>query len=271
MLSTGKAPLIDVQNGADGPADDKCTLKCMRLSIRTAALGAQISRHLMCLSQTPENVDLVQVLVRQCEDLDREFLNWAKSLPEHFHWKTAAWEFSLPEDYAKSEIFPGRVDVYRDLWVAYVWNMMRCSRIILASKIVRSVAWIYSPMNYRTTPEFALASITCIEMINDIVASVPYHLGWFANNGKLFKQANLSGFACGSDNAQKSLAGFFLTSPLACVQGQDFSTDSQRAWAKGRLEYIAARLGVRYARDLTKVSSWTSPDFISSWLIQVIS
>lgn len=262
MLSTGTAPLVDVLNWADDTAGDDCTLQCMKLSIRTADAGAKIGRLLIRLSRTPENVDSIQGLIRQCKDLDREFINWAGNLPENFQRKTATWVFQVPLEYAKAEAFPGRVDVYQDLWVSNMWNMMRCSRIILASKVIRSVAWICSPMNYRTTPEFALASITCTEMVTDIIASIPYHLGWSSNSKERSAQVSPSGFACGNNDAQKSLAGFFLTSPLACVQGQDFTTDSQRAWAQGRLEYVARELGVRYAGTLTKVCGCTCPVLI---------
>lgn len=93
-----------------------------------------------------------------------------------------------------------------------------------------------------------------MENITDIIASVPYQLGWFSTRKHLFhQQESLVAFACGDEDNSKSLAGYFLTWPLACIQGQDYMTDNQRTWAKGRLTYIGRELGVSYALMLTQV------------------
>lgn len=93
-----------------------------------------------------------------------------------------------------------------------------------------------------------------MENITDIIASVPYQLGWFSTRKHLFhQQESLVAFACGDEDNSKSLAGYFLTWPLACIQGQDCMTDNQRTWAKGRLTYIGRELGVSYALMLTQV------------------
>jgi hypothetical protein len=153
-----------------------------------------------------------------------------------------------------AEVFPGRIDAYQDLWVVSVWNLMRCSRIILASLIVRCAAWVCAPVDYRTTPEYATAARTCVDNITDIISSVPYQLGWFSNRRELLERANLSAFGCGEEDALKGLPGYFLTWPLTCVQGQDYTTDAQRAWVKGRLQFIGSHLGVRYAHVLRQLN-----------------
>lgn len=156
-------------------------------------------------------------------------------------------------DYTRADVYPGQVDAYQDLWVTSVWNMMQCSRIILASIIVRCAAWTSSPMDYRMTPEYATAARTCAETITDIIASAPYQLGWFSKRRDLLERANVSTFGCGEDS-QKMLGGYFMTWPLACIYGQDYITDSQRLWVQGRLEYIGTQLGIRYAHMLTELS-----------------
>lgn len=72
-------------------------------------------------------------------------------------------------------------------------------------------------------------------------------------------QRQLSGFACGEEESLKGLAGYFLTWPLGCVVGQDYTTDSQRAWVRGRLRYIADELGVKYARIICQVRFFSGP------------
>lgn len=228
---------------------------CQRLNIRTGELRAEVNRIMTSVSRSPDNIELLLDMIRRCQTVDQEHAAWAKSLPDYFQYKAVAWEDHVPNgDYSKAEVFPGRVDAYQDLWVASVWNMMRTSRVILASIIVRCAAWVCSPVDYRTTPEYATAARTVCEVTTDIIASVPYQLGWFTKRKDLLERANLSSFGCGEEDAQKGLPGYFLSWPLTCIQGQDYSTDAQRAWVKGRLEFIGNQLGVRYALMLAQAS-----------------
>lgn len=229
--------------------------QCQKLGIRAGEIRAEVNR-LMGQPRNRESVDAIRDVMRQAQELDFECVRWAEAAPEDFRYRTILWQDDIPDvDYYQLEVFPGRVDAYPDLWVASLWGMMRVTRIILASLVIRCVAWICSPVDYRTAPEYAAARRICVESITDIIASVPYQLGWFSTRKHLFQQDGLTGFACGEDDSSKSLAGYFLTWPLACIQGQDYVTDNQRAWARGRLVYIGKQLGVSYALMLTQVSS----------------
>lgn len=95
-----------------------------------------------------------------------------------------------------------------------------------------------SPVDYRTTPEYATAARRCGEVITDILASVPYNFGWHLNNknGEESRSAEGSGgvgernlgFGCGKEEVgNKGLAGLFLSWPLSCVMGQDYCTDAR--------------------------------------------
>lgn len=228
--------------------------ECQRLNIRTAELRSEVNRLLATLARCPENIELVLDLIRRCQTLDQQHFKWGKDVPDYFRYKAVAWEDQVPNgDLASAEVFPGRVDAYQDLWVVSVWNLMRSSRIILASLIVRCAAWVCSPVDYRTTPEYATAARTCVDVITDIIASVPYQLGWFSKRKDLLERNNLSSFGCGEEDAPKGLPGYFLTWPLTSVAGQDYTTDAQRTWVKGRMAFIANNLGVRYANILNQV------------------
>ncbi|KAH6606258.1 hypothetical protein Trco_005411 [Trichoderma cornu-damae] len=255
-LSTAKPPLmqLDWWVNADAVRDIHAS-QCQRLGIRAGEIRAEVNRLMSQLPRNMESVEAIRDMIRQAQEVDFECLRWAEALPEHFRYRTILWQDDIPDaDYHQLEVFPGRVDAYPDLWVASLWGMMRVSRIILASLVIRCAAWVCSPVDYRTAPEYATARRICVESITDLIASVPYQLGWFSTRQHLFQQDNLSGFACGEDGSAKSLAGYFLTWPLACIQGQDYTTDSQRAWAKGRLSYIGKQLGVSYALMLTQLN-----------------
>lgn len=255
-LASGSAPIMGADWWISDAVKDTVSAECQRINIKTGELGAEVTRLIGTMARTPENMELMLDLIKRAQTFDMECVRWMKRVPEGWQWRTVAWEDSVPAgDFAKADVYPGRVDVYGDFYIASVWNMVRVSRLILASFVVRCAAWGCSPVDYRTTPEYATAARTCVDTITDIMASVPYHLGWHLKPERrhlLAKQ--LSGFACGEDDALKGLAGYFLTWPLGCIQGQDYTTDSQRQWIKGRLQYIADELGVKYALLICKVS-----------------
>lgn len=228
---------------------------CQSINIKAGELRAEVTKLMTTLARTPENIELMLALIRRAQLIDQEAVMWLKDLPPGWRHKTVAWEDNVPGgDYSKAEVFPGRVDMYPDFWIASVTNMCRTSRLIMASIIVRCAAWVCSPVDYRTTPEYATAARTCVDVMTDIIASVPYHLGWHLTRKDIIARHDLSGFACGSEEVVKGLSGYFLTWPLACVHSQDYATDAQRAWVCGRLKYIGNELGVRYALMLSEVS-----------------
>lgn len=256
-LTSGKSPIMGVDWWISDAVKNEFAAECQRINIKTSELRAEITRLMTTVARTPENIELMLALIRRAQTIDAECVRWMKNVPESWKWKSVAWEDSVPSgDFSRAEVFPGRVDVYGDFYIASVWNMVRVSRLVLASVIVRCAAWVCSPVDYRTTPEYATAARTCVDTITDIIASVPYHLGWHLKSERRhLLEKQLSGFACGEEDSLKGLAGYFLTWPLGCVQGQDYTTDAQRSWIKGRLRYIAEELGVKYAHILCQVST----------------
>ncbi|KAG6057237.1 hypothetical protein E4U17_001532 [Claviceps sp. LM77 group G4] len=254
-LSTSTAPGMDASWWIEDAVRDRHASECQRLCIKVSELRAEANRLLSTLPRSPDNMELIIDVIRRCQEQDQACASWCKDLPDYFQCKTATWEDNVPHgDYTKAEVYPGRVDVYNDTWVATVWNMLRCGRIILNSVIVRCAAWVCAPVDYRTTPEYANAARTTVDIVTDIISSVPYQLGWFCKRKDLLERANLSTFACGEDDSSKGLSGYFMTWPLAFIHSLDYLTDSQRIWVRGRLQYIGTHLGVRYALLLTQLN-----------------
>lgn len=233
---------------------DKLAAASQRINLKTGELRAEVARVMTGLERIPENIDRVLAIIRRAQLLDQEAVGWMNSLPESWQYKTLCWEDHVPGgDYSKAEVFPGRVDVYSDFWIASVWNLTRATRLVLAAITIRCAAWVCWPVDYRTTPEYATASQICVNTIADIIASVPYHLGWHTKRKHLFANIELSGFACGEESSSKSLPGYFLIWPLTCLITQDHATDAQRQWVSGRLRYIGDELGLKYSKTLSKV------------------
>ncbi|KAI1486068.1 hypothetical protein F5X96DRAFT_273799 [Biscogniauxia mediterranea] len=287
-LTTGTAPTMGSEWWINDAVSDPTAAASLRILIKTAELRAEVTRLMNGMARTPDSIEVMLDMIRKAQAVDRDAVAWMAGVPAAWRFRTVAWEDHVPpgEDYARAEVFPGRVDVYRDFWTASVWNLSRTARLILASLVVRCAAWVCAPVDYRTTPEYATAARTCADVIADIIASVPYHLGWHLRRKHLLRAAagrNGGGGGSGGqgegkgqgldggmgnddydfdlddddesneENGTKGLAGYFLTWPMTCVSSNDFTTDAQRAWIHGRLRFIGNELGVKYAHILRQL------------------
>jgi hypothetical protein len=137
--------------------------------------------------------------------------------------------------------------------MAYKYNIVRSCRLFIYTTILRCVAWLGKSQDYRLTPEYTTASRICRQLVEDIVASVPYFFGWNSeNDGAMKARAN---FACGStdDLAVKPLTGIFVMWPLFAAAASDFATPSQRIFLRGRLKHVAEIMGINQALILFEV------------------
>ncbi|KAJ4164137.1 hypothetical protein LMH87_005822 [Akanthomyces muscarius] len=254
-FSSGQPAARDVNFWIQDATKDPFATDLQRLTLQISELKTEANKLLVSLHHSPQNVAKIMQIMRKCQIKDQELLQWSNNIPDSYQGKTVTWVNDLPDgDYSKAEVYPGRVDAFQDLWVTTVWVTMRCSRLVLASIIVRAAAWVCSPTDYRTTSEYAIWSNTCTNIISDLCAAIPYQLGWFKSRQELLERSDLTSYGCGNEADAKGLSGYFVTWPLSCIITQDYSTAGQREWAKGRLEHIASELGVRYAKMLTHVN-----------------
>ncbi|KAL2195646.1 hypothetical protein P885DRAFT_39720 [Corynascus similis CBS 632.67] len=235
--------------------------KCQRFSLGFCDLRARAHQLLANVSRSPESLAQLHELAKDIQRQDRDVADWIASIPAQYQYRTACW---VPRDggptrgassAGETEVFPGRVDVYPDYVTAMTWNIGRANRLLLASLNIRVAARIHAPADYRTTSEYATSKRICEDIIPDIIASVPYHLGWNVN-GKRLGSRGLSAFACGEEGPCKALPALFLVWTLTSIKNHDFTTEEQRAWAKGRLKYIAEEVGLKYAHIVNDVSSF---------------
>jgi hypothetical protein len=259
-LSASKAPDLGVEWWTKGAArDDVAAHEASRLNLLTCELRADVNQAMTLMPRTPENFDKTRELIRRAQEIEQGFLDWEASLPDEWRFNTVAWADTIPDsDLSISEVYPGKVDMFSDLFVASQWNMARVARLILSGIIIRCAAWIWAPVDYRTTSHYAQASRIGIEMINDIVASIPYHLGWrgFRNNSEESPTTgNISSFVCGRDEigTGKPLGAYFLIWPVFTSIVSDFATDAQRKYIIGRMKYMTDVMGINGAAVLTQV------------------
>ncbi|KAL2265136.1 hypothetical protein VTJ83DRAFT_6236 [Remersonia thermophila] len=257
-----------------GGNTDTLFSRCQRFALAYGEVRADVDRFLVATpssrSHEPEPLAQQRRLLRRVHDLDRDLLHWLASVPESFRFRTVGTvtEADLGPHarggfvrYDEADAFPGRVDVYPDFVTAMAWNVARVIRMLLAALAVRLAAWAHAPADYRAAPEHGRAHRVSQAAISDIIASVPYHLGGSLNGKPLVPGAGsgrpperLSGFVCGQEGGSKALPAQFLIWSLTCVKNCDFATEEQRAWAKGRLRFIADDVGLKYARIVNEAN-----------------
>lgn len=234
-------------------ADDPVVQTFAAANLKMAALRADTDKTTTLKVHSAENTEIVKKLLQRAQVLDQEYLDWIKALPAGWEIKTVAWVDSAVQNLSTSLVHPGRVDAYGELWMAYKYNIVRSCRLFIYSTILRCVAWLGNSHDYRLTPEYTTAARICRQLVEDIVASVPYFFGWNSENDVTMKaRAN---FACGSsdDPSVKPLSGIFVMWPLFTAAASDFASPSQRIFLRGRLKHIAETMGIAQALILSEL------------------
>lgn len=258
-LATGKSPDWPIDNWmVDAQGRDENADEVNRLALRLAEVRCEVNKCMTLVARTPENIALIQSMVHEIQKIEQGFLAWEAQLPDYWRPRTVAWVDNMHLDITQSEVFPGKIDVFSDIWICHVWNLVRVAKLFTSGTIIRCAAWLHAPNDYRTTPEYAAAVRMGVDVVCDTIASVPYHLGWTSSKEfqTQFGLADGRGFVCGAENvAPRSLGAFVAIWPLFSCYCSDFTTDAQRLYAKSRLEYITDVMGLNQAKTLSGVSS----------------
>lgn len=267
-LSSGTSSVMGVNWWLpESVAADSIGARYQRFALEVSDLRAEVTRLMATLSRNDQGLELMLEMLRKVQDLDLQMANFLHGLPAEYQVTPLYWENERVfgggdgDQVRHAPVYPGRVDAYSDLIVASIWNATRATRIILMSLLIRVAAWICSPADFRSTPEYATAVRTCKANIADIISSVPFMLSMHHREDANQQRpagagaSAQSGFACGTDEQSKMLGGLMVAWPLSTVRTCDYTMDEQREWAIGRLNFIASELGIKYASSLAAVSA----------------
>lgn len=220
---------------------------CNETNLKVVDLRAQVEAVISTAQRTPPNFEKVLEMMHRAEALENEYVKWIASLPQHWLFKTVAWnDIMSEEELAQSNCFSGKVDMYAGMWMANSWNMSRACRLLLSQITIRCTAWVCAPRDYRTTPEYRKAARLCEELIGDIIASVPSFLGGLPRNETTEGIDAGYAFPCGEDTgtAGKGISGLFLLWPLIAAATSDFATEAQRKWMITKLRFVGDSIGI---------------------------
>ncbi|KAE9375062.1 hypothetical protein N431DRAFT_534079 [Stipitochalara longipes BDJ] len=206
-----------------------------------------LSPHMAC------NTEIVVEFLTRAEELEKQYRDWQRNQALCWEPATVAWIDDDDEtiDLSTAEAFPGRVETFTELTAGYRYNIARSSQILIWTSILRAVAWRRYPNDYRLTSSYSKARQRCIELIDGIIASIPYFLGWEGcPEGAL---AGTTQSACGNQSKAIGVGAFYVMWPMFVAANSDFATVEQRAFVKARLVHIAENLGINQAYQLIKV------------------
>lgn len=244
-------------NGLEYCREDEIMQSYAHYNLRVAELRQDTDKTTTLSPHTLDNIEVVLALLHRAQDLEKEYREWYTAMPPHWKPDALAWVdwsdlgMAMGSNLSESIVHPGRVDTYRELSVAYAYNVARSSQILIWTTILRCVAWLSPDSDYRITKEHQSATMICNTLIEDIVASVPYFFGWNADTDPRSATRNERSF----NDSIKGVSGVFLMWPLFAAASSDFCSDSQRAFLRGRLTFIAENMGICQAHILLNVSN----------------
>lgn len=199
-----------------------------------------------------------KAVIEAALQLDGRFISVFENLPEN-------WKYDMAyTDENPHLIWNGCYHVYKESWMAHIYNSYRTCRILL-HEIIRDQLLAASTA---MTPIIPIAQMIVqgeksvaimLELQADILASIPR-----------FTPSPISESAQGLLEGSRS---YFILWPLYLVGNMDLTTDPIREWAIQRLRNIGETVGIRQALVVAEymerrkyIMVWnTKPDPVPHW------
>ena len=140
--------------------------------------------------------------------------------------------------------WPGKVDMYFDLYVAGVWNICRTARVLLIDLILKLSKMLQDDNNHSIEHQDAL------RLVEDIVSSIPFHL---AEDLQVF----LRDMECKNTVAMmkpgRPVGGLLLMHPIYVASKLSIVPLQLQEYTRECLEWITLYMGIGQASLLAKV------------------
>ena len=194
----------------------------------------------------------IHELLRLALEVNSQLGEWAESAPESWTWQPAAGLNCPTEKPREYFVYGKRIDFYVDLNMAGIWNSYRSTRILILSTVLDCISQVKEPIDENLLHHTAVAVRTIQELIDDICASVPYHMGTKICAGTIDKACVEYPFTTDAkflpEQRRKAaaLAGWLLLEPLKAGLSVTSLRRGQKEWIKNQL----VRVGRCYKVDL---------------------
>lgn len=263
-------PVEDIFYEFDGwkylPEDD-CFGVANRLTIVTMQVPA-MREVAMRILRGPMDWAIAREIVTLMEDaqrVDRELAAWSLDVPDLWRFKRLGLCKPM-DDPITAQVYPGSIHGYQDIWTARHWNIYRSYRILCQAIILNCLERLIPATKIASTDEYRRTATISQNMVDDICASVPFHLGFPAltydmkddtssdnsrdhsrddndlPRAKLFQPARFK-------DAQAT-GGYSLFWELFVAANVVVIPEAQRTWIMNRIRYIGAKYGLTQATVL---------------------
>lgn len=168
---------------------------------------------------------------------------------------------------------------FQSLYACMIYNIIWTSHLFLTTCILRCMAWLVAPDDWRAGPEYEAAVAATRRRVADIVASMDYACSW---NG--YGEAGGADFPCGmapsapspsvstggssAGQHAKGVAGLCVYRPAFTAMMSDYATPEQKRYLEGRLRFLADEVGIKQVNVLLKVS--IPPSLLLLFLLSIV-
>ncbi|PWY69703.1 hypothetical protein BO70DRAFT_432353 [Aspergillus heteromorphus CBS 117.55] len=180
-------------------------------------------------------------IIRRSLSLDADFMSTLLAIPPTWAYSTVEVPHSEGGSRMHS-VWGTRFHIYRNLTISSAWNNYRSARLVIHELIITAAKSLQhsSNMNTRNEQESLIlqSERTCHQIVEDICASVPFHLGATAGDAD----------ACGGIAASPTGAGgITVVWPLLIAANSGFASPTLRNWVTDCLDKIGHSLGINQA------------------------
>jgi len=250
------------------PQDD-CLNFPNRLAIITMQVPA-LRATAMKILRGPMKWTIARKIVTLIDDavrVDRELAAWALEVPDSWKFKELG-RCERMEDPNTAEVYPGPAHCYDDIWTARKWNIYRSYRILCQAIVLNCLERLIPPSQIASTDEYRRAAAISQSMVDDICASVPFHLGFPAPMYDLDDEASsenfkgysrddhdlprTKGFRTARYKDAQAVGGYYLIWELYVAANVTVIPETQRDWIVTRLRHIGSKYGLNQATVLAR-------------------
>ena len=198
--------------------------------------------------------DSLHRLMNEAIALDQAFANWQEARSIDFRPWTVSSVNPLQAG-SKIEVgsWPGKVDMYFDLYVAGVWNTARMARILLLDLILKLSNAFNGNHNYSREHQDSLRG-DALRLVEDMISSIPFSLAedlhtFLQDRGKEDTQAKMQpGIPVG---------GLLLMHPIYIVSRLSIVPEKMRDYMRACLDWIGTKMGIGQASVFANVRAKT--------------
>ena len=194
---------------------------------------------------SPIAIESLHRLRSEARTLDQAFAEWQEAQVKSVQpWPVGHISQGQNGSNVEIGLWPGRVDAYFDLYIAYIWNMSRAVRLFLIDLIIKISQVLCDGSDYAREIQVAR------RLTEDMLSSVPFHL---AEDLQIFLRDTKVETPTPNIDPGRAIGGLLLMHPIYIASKLEIVPQQMQNYLIGCLEWIATNMGIGQASRLAKV------------------